>query len=251
MPFVVKAVPESKIEGKWFSGQMIESIHSLHEIVFHVRAVISDKHSSNVSVFNELFSKYGSELHENIILHHFTSDKRTYVFYDSVHLLKNVQNNLLNSRQFIFPEFYFFDFVGLPAGEILWKLLHSIFDEDEKLQVNLRKANRLTYKVLHQGDKQSVPLALAIFDPTTSAIKSYFPKRNAVAQFLQLINLWWTISNSKQQFNMNFHHGDITKANDVVVVVVVYPTPYEGWGHGGRPWSPTSQATPQGLDQRS
>ena len=30
----------------------------------------------------------------------------------------------------------------------------------------------------------------------------------------------------------------------VVVVVVVYPTPSEGWGHGGRPWSPRSRATP-------
>ena len=36
-----------------------------------------------------------------------------------------------------------------------------------------------------------------------------------------------------------------------VVVVVVYPTPSEGWGHGGRPWSPRNRATPQGLDQRS
>ena len=36
-----------------------------------------------------------------------------------------------------------------------------------------------------------------------------------------------------------------------VVVVVDYPTPSEGWGHGGRPWSPRSRATPQGLDQRS
>ena len=36
-----------------------------------------------------------------------------------------------------------------------------------------------------------------------------------------------------------------------VVVVVVYPTPSEGWGHGGTPWSPRSRATPQGLDKRS
>ena len=33
--------------------------------------------------------------------------------------------------------------------------------------------------------------------------------------------------------------------------VVVYPTPSERWGNGGRPWSPRSRATPQGLDQRS
>ena len=41
------------------------------------------------------------------------------------------------------------------------------------------------------------------------------------------------------------------RVKHVVVVVVGYPTPSEGWGHGGRPWSPRSRATPQGLDQRS
>ena len=61
VPFVGKAVPESKIEGKWLSCRIIEIIQSLHEIGFHVRALISDNHASNVSTFNELFSKYGSE----------------------------------------------------------------------------------------------------------------------------------------------------------------------------------------------
>ena len=188
--FVVKAVPESKIEGKWLSCQIIETTQSLHKIGFHVQAVISDNHLSNVSAFNKLLSKYGSESHENATLHHFTSDRRTYLFYDSVQLLKNVRNNLLNSRRFIFPEFHFSDFVSLPAGKISWKLLHSVFDEDEKLQANLRKANKLTYNVLHRGDnKQSIPLALAIFNPTTSAaIESYFPKSNVAAQFLRLIS---------------------------------------------------------------
>ena len=32
----------------------------------------------------------------------------------------------------------------------------------------------------------------------------------------------------------------------VVVVVVDYPTPSEGWGHGGRPWSPRIRETPRG-----
>ena len=128
----------------------------------------------------------------------------------------DVQNNLLNFRRFIFSEFHFSDFISLPAGKISWKLLHSVFDEDKKLQANLRKANKLTYKVLYPGDKkQSEPLALAILDPATSAaIESYFPESNAAAQFLRLFNLWWTISNSKQQFNMNFHRGDAAKAND-------------------------------------
>ena len=42
MPFVVKVVPESKIEEKKLSGRTMESIQSLHEIGFHVRTVISD-----------------------------------------------------------------------------------------------------------------------------------------------------------------------------------------------------------------
>ena len=42
----------------------------------------------------------------------------------------------------------------------------------------------------------------------------------------------------------------MTRIQVVVVVVVDYPTPSEGWGHGGRLWSPRSRATPQGLEQR-
>ena len=112
-------------------------------------------------------------------MHHSTSHRGTYLFYDSAHLL-------------IFPKFHFSDFISLPAGKISWKLLHYVFDEDENLQGNPRKANKLTYKNLHPGDsKQNVPLALAIFDPTTSAaIENYFPEYNAAAQFLRLINLW-------------------------------------------------------------
>ena len=40
--FVVKAIPETKIEGKWLALQIAESIQTLHEIGFHVRAVISE-----------------------------------------------------------------------------------------------------------------------------------------------------------------------------------------------------------------
>ena len=80
VPFVVKAVPESKIERKWLSGQIMESIQPLHEIGFYVQAEISDNHPSNVSAFNELFSKYKSKSHENVILHHSTSDRRTHLF---------------------------------------------------------------------------------------------------------------------------------------------------------------------------
>ena len=105
VPFAVKAIPETKIEGKWLALQIAESIQTLHEIGFHVRAVISDNHPSNVAAFNDLYFKYGCSSHENLILHPSSSDRFIYMFFDSVHLLKNIRNNLLNSKRLIFPEF--------------------------------------------------------------------------------------------------------------------------------------------------
>ena len=81
---------------------------------------------------------------------------------------------------------------------------------------NLSKGYKLSYKALHPGDnKQSVPLALAIFHPTTTAaIKNYFPKKLDAAEFLNLFNTWWTISNSKARFNTNYRVGNAAVVGD-------------------------------------
>ena len=97
--------------------------------------------------------------------------------YDSVHLLKIIRNNLLNSKRFIFPAFHFnglIDPISVTTGEVSWHLLHKVYEKDEKLSGNLRKAHKLTFQTLHPGNnKQSVPLALNVFHETTSAsIKS-------------------------------------------------------------------------------
>ena len=36
--------------------------------------------------------------------------KKVYLFFDTVQLIKNMRNNLLNRKRFLFPEFYFDDF---------------------------------------------------------------------------------------------------------------------------------------------
>ena len=64
-------------------------------------------------------------------------------------------------------------------------MLHQLYERDELLQGNLRKAPQLTYKATHPGNnKQDVPLALAVFDETTSAaIRSYFADMEDAASF--------------------------------------------------------------------
>ena len=182
IPVVIKAKPETKISGKWLKTEMEESIGSLNEMGFKVRGVLTDNHSSNVSAFSYLISSYGFDSNIHGIKYPSSSDVVTYLFYDTVHLVKNIRNNLLNNKRFIFPKFEFHDFydpIVVPAGEISWKLFHDIFEHDQHLQGHLHKAPKLSYRSLHPGDnKQSVKLALAIFDPsTTAAIKSYFPEK--------------------------------------------------------------------------
>ena len=66
-----------------------------------------------------------------------------YLFYDSVHLLKNIRNNLLNAKRFIYPQFMFngegFSIHVPGCGN----LLHAVHHNDEKLNINLRKAPKL------------------------------------------------------------------------------------------------------------
>ena len=73
------------------------------------------------------------------------------------------------------------------------------------MSAKLNKASKLSYQaLLPENNKQCVPLALAIIHETTiAATRSYFPTRSDLSAFLNLINIWWTISNSKQTYIPN------------------------------------------------
>ena len=206
IPFVVKAIPETSITGVWLQKQIDATIYTLHEKEFNVRAVICDNHASNVCAYKHLLLAYGHESKPDTITHP-SNGQSIYLFYDAVHLIKNIRNNLLAYRHFSFPEFSFnefYDDLFVPEGTISWKLLHDIHDKDQLLiNTNLRKAPKVSYKTLHPGDnKQNVQLALNVFHESTSAaIASYFPENKSASAFLNLINIWWKIVNAKLGYN--------------------------------------------------
>ena len=70
---------------------------------------------------------------------------------------------------------------------------YDVFESVVNLHANLKKAPRLTTKVLHPCNcKQNVPNALAIFNETTiAAWKSYFPEKASAAALLTLFSKWW------------------------------------------------------------
>ena len=202
VPYVIQAVPEVKITGKWLAEKISANIEALAKTGFTVRGVVTDNHSSNVSAFSVLKRRYGKK-DQLFIRHPANHNKNTFLFFDTPHLIKNVRNNLVNAKRFVFPSFdYEKDGISIhcPAGYIAWNDLHKIFEADSKLQGNFKKAHKLTYRSLHPGNnKQDVNLALSIFHESTRAgCESHLPDRKDVSEFLKIIDTWWLICNSKE-----------------------------------------------------
>ena len=154
----------------------------------------------------------------NILLDKFEGDKTHYItlpnpphkiflFFDSVHLLKNIRNSLLNKKKFVFPAFTFeISNISVSSKEdyIAWSDSYKVYNKENALNAKLRKAPNLTFKALHPSDnKQNVNVA--IFQETTiAACDSYFPDRAEMSNFRRLISCWWTIANSRKKLTPHF-----------------------------------------------
>ena len=156
--FVVKACPEHALTGEWIMAEIEETMQTMQDAGFNVRAVISDNYSTNVSAFKMLREKYGNK---NDSLSFVFNGRKVYNLYDSVQTVKNIRNNLLGAKRFIFPEFRFdgfYDEINVDAGDLSWRLFHEVYERDLKLTANLQNAPKLNPKTLHPGNsKQNVP----------------------------------------------------------------------------------------------
>ena len=107
IPYMIQAISEVTFNGKWLCEKIAENIQTLEDAGFRVRAVVSDNHLTNVNAFEFLRKRFKSDSPL-----HFTNpadNTKTYLFSDNVHLIKNIRNNLLNGKKFVFPSFNFFD----------------------------------------------------------------------------------------------------------------------------------------------
>ena len=76
----------------------------------------------------------------------------------------------------------------LKEVKFLENLFHNVFEKDSLLEASLRKASKITQKVLYQGTcKRNVFVAVAIFHEFTSAaFISYFTEKKNEPDFLKL-----------------------------------------------------------------
>ena len=79
--------------------QNLDSLKTLKNCGFRARAVVSENHSANVLAYKLLLKETG-HLDDHLFIEHYY--QKIYWLYD-VHLIKNVRNNLLSYKRFIFP----------------------------------------------------------------------------------------------------------------------------------------------------
>ena len=101
-------------------------LSTLKSCGFNVRGIVCDNHSSNVSAYKMLLEGCNQDPDSLFMLY---ESQKIYLFFDTVHLIKSIRNNLLNYRRFLFPSFSFNDFkdpINFQGGELSWKTFHEV-----------------------------------------------------------------------------------------------------------------------------
>ena len=128
VPCIIKALPVTNINSEWLKDEPLSCLDILMKAGFRVRATVCDNHATNGSTYSKLLKLHDQDTQSLFI--NFQSQK-VYLFFNTVHLIKNVRNNLLNRKRFIFPEFNFCDFfdnITVNSVEISWRLLHNVHE---------------------------------------------------------------------------------------------------------------------------
>ena len=171
IPYILKAIPLTRINHQIVQDGILSCISILNKGNFIIRAVVCDNHSTNVSAYKHLKVLYPCSTRQNAISNPSNPEKYTYLIFDSVHLIKNIRNNLLANKFFQVPplELKLMDVViNIPPGTIRWSTFHRVHEKDLAIKCPVKKAPKISYQVLHPGNnKQSVPLTLAIFELST------------------------------------------------------------------------------------
>ena len=57
--YVITFIPDQNIDGKWIKEQVLDSLRTLKNCGFRVKAIVSDNHSANLLAYNLLLKESG------------------------------------------------------------------------------------------------------------------------------------------------------------------------------------------------
>ena len=104
--YIVKSRTEVLINEKWLKIETNEYILNVKETGFKVHAVIADHHFANVNNISHLLKRHSRD--KKLDIYHLENNKlfKTYLFFDIVHVIKNI-------KKVVFPSFNFDKFEDL------------------------------------------------------------------------------------------------------------------------------------------
>ena len=93
IPCLTKPGPMVRPARNWLKTEILNCTELLVENKFFLRGIAFDNHASNVLAFLKIICEY-ERVNESLSFE--IGLIKNYLFYDSVHLINNIWNNLLN-----------------------------------------------------------------------------------------------------------------------------------------------------------
>ena len=165
IPFMIKAVPLTKISSDIVCSGIISCIEILTQNNFYLRGITSDNHPTNVSCYGKLLKQFPSTISSECILNPSDREKHIYLLFDTVHIIKNIRNNLLSSKYYQIPEFNFQTKlnINIPPGTVSWSAFHRLHEKDMNLNAHLKKPQKYHTKFYTQGTTNNPSLLHSLF----------------------------------------------------------------------------------------
>lgn len=205
---IVALVPVNKLTGDELSNLTKKVCLLLSKCNLKTLVIISDNNRINRVMFQKL-----SELEPNKLSCSLNPNLKTFLTFDTVHLLKSIRNNWINQkdfdRSFVFPSF-------LDHKKLLVAKFSKLRDLYKKeCNCLLKMAPKLNYKTVYPStfDRQKVSLVTNIFHETTiSALKiNSASDDSGTVEFLEIIHKWWTIVNIKNPVKHILHKNSLER----------------------------------------
>ena len=155
IPYVLKAISIVKLSYEIICNGILNCLSLLFQGGFFTRAIISDNHKSNIKLFQTLSKAHSINEKSYCIINPHCNLQHLYLIFDTVHLIKNVRNNLLahlfeisHCRLALQEKVHEF-----PAGGVHWACLHRVHEHDLRECGNLEKP-MINFSVLHPGNNK-------------------------------------------------------------------------------------------------
>ena len=100
IPYIVETIHKIKFSGELLPDTMPNCTDDLIS-----SGIATDNHTSNLHELSSLATMLNSYSNQ-YIKHPGNFDNKTYLFDDTVHIMKNIRNNLLNRIKFVFSNLF-------------------------------------------------------------------------------------------------------------------------------------------------